>query len=144
MPIVGFGIESISADRAKKIPRGRLNINSTPRIVSIKEAKIGPLKERKGLDVKFEFKTKYEPDIGKINIKGHVFYVGDKAKNGLKSWEKRKKLPKEIDSEIKNFLFRKCLTMGLTLSENMQLPPPLFFPRVMLKKGKKKDLKYIG
>jgi hypothetical protein len=70
-------------------------------------------------------------------------------KETLKNWEKNKKLPKEVEIEVKNFLFRKCLTIGVNLSENMQLPPPLIFPRVMSKPAQvvskqEQDLSYIG
>ena len=143
--IVGFSVKSIFAER-KGIPRGRIDINSTPKIISIKKSKRGFLKKNKPLNIEFKFHTRYEPNIGEIKIMGNVFYVGKKMKNIMKMWEKEKKLPKEVDMEIKNFLFRKCLSIGLNLSENMQLPPPLIFPRVVPKKvlTKKADLRYIG
>ena len=139
--IVGLSIKSIFAER-KSIPRGRIDINSSPKILSITKSKRGFLKKDKPLNIEFEFLTRYEPKIGEIKIMGNVFYMGKKMKDMQKMWEKQKKLPKEVDMEIKNFLFRKCLTMGLNLSENMQLPPPLIFPRVVPKK--KADLRYIG
>jgi len=139
--IVGFSIKSILAER-KNIPRGRIDIKSIPKIISVSKSKKGFLKKDKPLNVEFEFLTRYEPDIGEIKIIGNVFYVGKKIKEIMKMWEKQKKLPKEVDMEIKNFLFRKCLSIGLNLSENMQLPPPLIFPRVVPKK--KADLRYIG
>lgn len=139
--IVGFSIKSIFAER-KSIPRGRIDINSTPKILSVTKSKRGFLKKDKPLKIGFEFLTRYEPNIGEIKITGNVFYVRKKMKDIQKMWEKGKKFPKEVDMEIKNFLFRKCLTIGLNLSENMQLPPPLIFPRVVPKK--KADLRYIG
>ena len=144
--IVGFSIKSIFAER-KSIPRGRIDINSSPKIVSVSKSKKGFLKKNKPLNIEFEFLTRYEPKIGEMKINGNVFYVGKKMKDIMKMWNKEKKLPKEVDMEIKNFLFRKCLSIGLNLSENMQLPPPLIFPRVVPKKlvsNKKADLRYIG
>ena len=144
--IVGFSIKSIFAER-KNIPRGRIDINSTPKILSVTKSKKRFLKKDKPLNVEFEFLIRYEPNIGKIKIMGNILYVGKKMKNIVKTWEKEKKIPKEVDMEIKNFLFRKCLSIGLNLSENMQLPPPLIFPRVVPKKKtdlKKADLRYIG
>lgn len=139
--IVGFGIKSISAIR-KNIPKGRIDINSNPRFISISKAKGGFLRKNKPLNIEFEFRIKYEPDIGEIKIKGNVFYHGKNLKKILKIWKKEKKIPKEVDIEVKNFLFRKCLTIGVNLTENMQLPPPLIFPRVVPRK--KEDLSYIG
>jgi len=141
--IVGFGIEDIQASRIKKIPKGRINISSSPHIKSVKEIN-PPFSDKKALEVMFEFITKYEPDIGEIKIKGVVIYSGDKIKEQLKKWKKEKKLIKETDVEIKNFLFRKCLSLGITISEEMQLPPPIMFPHVVAKEQKKPDLSYIG
>ena len=146
--IVGFGIKLISAER-KAVPKGRIDINSTPRIISVSQSKVGFLKKQKPLNVEFEFVTKYEPKVGEIKIAGNVFYVGKMMKDILKNWKKEKKLIKEVDIEVKNFLFRKCLTIGIDLSENMQLPPPLMFPVVAPKNirrrsQKKEDLTYIG
>jgi hypothetical protein len=143
--IVGFGIKFISAER-KVVPKGRININSTPKIVSISQAESGFMKKEKPLSIEFEFTTKYEPKVGEIKILGNVFYIGKDMKKILENWEKDKKIPKEMEIEIKNFLFRKCLTIGVNLSENMQLPPPLMFPTIIPKRIQKKaeDLTYIG
>jgi len=138
--IVGFSIKTISADR-KDLPRGRIDINSTPRITSIEESKMGFL-NKKPLSIEFEFITRYEPRIAEIRILGNVLYLGKDIKNTIKLWKEKKVIPKEVDIEIKNFLFRKCLSIGMDLSENMQLPPPLMFPRVVPKQ--KEELTYIG
>ncbi len=131
--IVGFGVKFISAER-KSIPKGRVDINSSPKILSVTKAKMGFLKKGNPLKIEFEFTTKYEPKIGEIRIAGNVLYTGKKMKDVLKTWKKEKKIPREVDREVKNFLFRKCLTIGVNLSENMQLPPPLMFPTVVPKK----------
>jgi hypothetical protein len=139
--IVGFSIKTISAER-KDVPRGRIDINSTPKIISVSGSKMDFISKQKPLSVEFEFVTKYEPDVGEIRILGNVFYVGKNMENVLKTWKKEKILSKDVDIEVKNFLFRKCLSIGMNLSENMQLPPPLIFPRVVPKQ--KEDLTYIG
>ena len=139
--IVGFSIKTISAER-KELPRGRIDINSTPKIISVDTSKMDFVSKQKPLNVEFDFTTKYEPDVGEIRILGNVFYVGKDMEKTLKAWKKEKTLSKEVDIEVKNFLFRKCLSIGMNLSENMQLPPPLIFPRVVPKQ--KEDLTYIG
>ena len=143
--IVGFSIRYISAER-KTRPKGRINIKSTPNIVSISQAKSGLMRKKKHLDIGFEFTTKYEPDVGEIRIIGNALYIGKGIKKIMSNWKKEKKLPKEFEIEIKNFLFRKCLSIGLTLSENMQLPPPIMFPAIIPKRTPKKpeNLTYIG
>jgi hypothetical protein len=139
--IVGFSIKAISAER-KEVPRGKIDINSTPKIISVDTSKMDFVSKQKPLSVEFEFTTKYEPDVGEIRILGNVFYVGKDMEKTLKAWKKEKTLSKDVDIEVKNFLFRKCLSIGMNLSENMQLPPPLIFPRVVPKQ--KEDLTYIG
>lgn len=139
--IVGFGIKSISAER-KNVPRGRIDISSTPKIVSVDWPDTKVFTKKKPVDIKFEFTTRYEPNVAEIKIIGHVLYLGKKTKDLIKKWKKSKVFPKEVNMEVKNFLFKKCLILGVNLSENMQLPPPLIFPRVVQKK--KPDLRYIG
>jgi len=139
--IVGFGITSISAER-KNVPRGRIDISSRPKIVSVSWPKMKVFTKKKPVNIEFEFTTKYEPNVAEIKICGHVLYLGKKMKDLIKKWEKNKIFPREVGMEVKNFLFRKCLTLGVNLSESMQLPPPLIFPRVVQKK--KADLRYIG
>lgn len=139
--IVGFGIKSISAER-KNVPRGRIDISSTPKIVSVDWPDMRVFTKKKPVDIRFEFTTRYEPNVAEIKISGHVLYLGKKTKDLIKKWKKSKVFPREVDMEVKNFLFKKCLTLGVNLSESMQLPPPLIFPRVVQKK--KADLRYIG
>ena len=117
-------------------------VNSKPKIVSVNWPKLKVFTKKKPVNIEFEFITKYEPNVAEIKISGHVLYLGKKTKDIIKKWEKSKIFPREVDMEIKNFLFRKCLTLGVNLSESMQLPPPLIFPRVVQKK--KADLRYIG
>ena len=146
--IVGFSIRTITAER-KNPAKGRVDINSTPKILSVIKSKDKFMKKENPLNIEFEFVTRYEPNVGTIRISGNMLYVGKKMNDTLKSWEKNRKIPKEVEIEIKNFLFRKCLTIGVNLSENMQLPPPLIFPRVMSKPARvvsksEEDLSYIG
>jgi len=145
LPIIGFHIRFISAVK-KSLPKGRIDVNSTPSIVSVNKTQIGFKEKEDALDIGFNFVTKYEPDLGEIKIEGNVMYVGSKMKETLNSWKKEKKLAPEVDVEVKNFIFRKCLTIGINLSENMNMPPPLMFPTVVLNKKEKNesDMRYIG
>ena len=142
MAIIGYSIKSVIAERKGNVSQ-QLNINSTPKITSVdkKEVNLGGKKEV--LNIGFEFVTEYKPDVGRIKIVGELFYTGKNDKGVLKEWEKNKKLPIDVDAEVKNFLFRKCLTIGINLSEQLQLPPPLMFPIVVPKK-EEESKKYIG
>jgi len=144
MPIVGFNIKSISTER-ENVPKGRIDINSMPKIISVEKGKIGLTKKEPSLNIDFEFSIKYKPEIGEINLLGTLVYLGDDIDKTIKVWDKKEALPKKVEIEVKNFLFRKCLTIGINLSEHMNLPPPIFFPRIISKnKIESEKLKYIG
>jgi len=136
MPIVGFVINSLSAGKKGRI-KDKLNVNSVPKITSITSASSDIFKGKKALKINFDFLINYDPKIAEIKMSGTLMYVGSDIKSIQTKWKKNKTLPKNPDMEIKNFLFRKCLTLGLNLSESLQLPPPLFFPRIVPKAKKK-------
>lgn len=128
MPVVGFSIESLNAKRNTfDKPLERVEVNSTPKITSVEE-KTADIMGQKSLVVGFEFDIAYEPNAAKMTMNGYVMYLSNDTDAILKSWKKDKKLPVNVEVEIKNVLFRKCLAMGIDLSEQMQIPSPLGFP----------------
>jgi len=145
MAIIGHSITSLEANR-KGLMVKKIDINSTPKITGVKEKSIDVqgLSEGKQsvLGISFEFQTDYKPQIGAIKIAGEVVYTGSDNKKILKDWDKNKTLPQEIDVEVKNFLLRKCLLLGVTISQEMQLPPPLVIPYMKVKKDQSPN--YIG
>lgn len=140
MPIVGFKFESVEAKRSKSAASGEVKINSTPKIISVKEVDIPNLK-RKALGLDFEFITNYEPSIGHIKLTGEVLYLGDKNTQVLKKWKAKKVLPDDMNIEVLNNLFRQCLLKIANLADDLQLPPPIQLPRV---KPKGEQESYIG
>jgi hypothetical protein len=142
MPVIGYAIKSITAER-KKEATGQVNINSTQNILNVDSKEINIFGKQSPLVIQFEFTTAYEPSVGSIKLNGEVFYATDDDKKVVKDWKKEKKLPENIDLEVKNFLFKKCLSLGLDISEEMQLPAPLIFPMVVPKKEEQKA-EYIG
>ncbi len=140
MPIIGMRFNAINASRLKSEITGEVKINSTPRILSVKEITIPALK-KKALTFGFEFVTKYEPGFGEIKITGEIFYTSEKMNKIIDFWKKKKKLPQEIDIELLNHLFRQCLLKISNIAEDLQLPPPLRFPVV---RPKEEQTSYIG
>lgn len=142
---MGHSITSLNASR-KSLVAKKIDINSTPRIVDVKEKSmdIPGLTGNKQpvLGINFEFETDYKPDIGSIKIAGEIIYTGTDNKKIIKEWDKNKKLPQDVDVEVKNFLLRKCLLLGVSISQEMQLPPPLVIPFMRAKKEQAPD--YIG
>lgn len=142
--IVGFSVNSIQSER-RRIPKGRINISSIPKIVEVEKKRINSPQFREALSMRFVFTTAYEPNIGEIRIEGEILYAEKNIEDILKMWMSTGKLPQDTEIEVKNFLLRRCLTIGLYLSENLQLPPPFMFPQIKPKKHVDEDkMRYIG
>ena len=133
MPIIGCTLKSIVAE--KKNPVGdMMDINSTPKITSVEERELELVGTQTTLGIEFEFESAYKPNIGSMKFVGELIYATKDGKAILKTWKKDGKLSDDVDREIKNFLFKKCLTLGVNLSEELQLPPPIVFPFIVPKK----------
>ena len=141
MPVIGCSIKSIIAER-KKLIEDRIDINSAPKIISVEEKEIELVDKQPTFSIGFEFESSYNPDIGKIKFIGELLYATKNWKDMIKAWKKDGKLAEDVDREIKNFLFKKCLTLGINLSEELGLPPPVVFP--VIPPRKEEQPKYIG
>lgn len=139
LPIVGYHISSISAER-KDSTAEKIDISSVPKINSVEQKDMTYPIKQPALAISFEFETVYTPDVGEIRIEGELLYSSKNLKAISDFWGKQSKLPQDIDAEVRNFLFRKCLALGINLSENLQLPPPVVFPIV----SDLEDTNYIG
>ncbi len=133
MPVVGFKLDSIKAEKSGNRPS--VNVTSGPQILSIEEKKDVIKGLKNVMAMKFRFETKYE-DIGTIEMEGEILYQSDNMRKILKEWEKSKSLDPDAAVEVLNFIFRKCLTHAVYLSEMLQLPPPIRFPVVTKEKPK--------
>ena len=129
MPVVGFSITRIEAERGKEAISPQMNINSAPTVKDIKEIDLDALK-KKALQVDFDFDTNYSPNIGSIKLSGELFYVADDQEKILDGWKNSKRIPEEASLEILNFLFRRCILKMLNISDDLQLPPPINLPFV--------------
>lgn len=151
MPVLGYTITSLNASRKTDAsPKNvtQIDINSVPKIKGLKERKMtipGMVENKDSLVViDFEFETQYKPEIGSIRIAGELVYTGADNKKLLKDWDKSKKIPADTEIEVKNFLLRKCLLMGVDIAEEMQLPPPLSIPIIHPVAKDQKNPDYIG
>lgn len=154
MPVVAVAFRRIIAERRE--PKGQLtslDIDSTPKIINVAEKELAVFENTPSVVMDFDFQTLYQPALGEIRLTGELVYTTKDAKKLVKDWEKNKQLPQDVDAEVKNFLFRKCLTLAINISEQMQLPPPLGFPIIQpqkkdtqqeTKKQEDKKADYIG
>jgi hypothetical protein len=139
--IIGYNFSKIEASKAKEIS-GKVDIASSIKIVSVDEKEIEML-NKKVLDVGFEFTVEYKEGFGRIEMSGSLLYDGKDVKDAIKTWKKDKKLPESIDIEVKNFLFKKCLTLAIILADEIRFPSPLPFP-VIVPAKKEENKSYIG
>jgi hypothetical protein len=129
MPIIGMKLDSIEGKRGKVPAKGEIKVNSTPRIMTVKQVDL-PSIDKKVLALNFEFSTTYSPDVGDIKINGELLYAGENNSQILKQWTAKKMLPEEVNIEVLNHLFRSCLLKVANIADDLQLPPPLAMPRV--------------
>jgi len=128
--IIGFSITKMEAEK-KKPPIGRIDISSTPKILDVKYLEKKPCcSDKPAIEVFFEFSTDYQPEIGHIKFNGYLLYTNENVKETFEEWKRGKRLPEDVEIEIKNFLLFRCLRIGLDVSEALQLPPPFLFPQI--------------
>jgi hypothetical protein len=146
MPIIGYQITLMNAER-KNFQLKKIDIGSTPKITNVEEKEIKMAEKQQALAIGFEFLTVYKSEgdqVGEIKIVGELLYTEKNLKKILDFWKKKNRLLDQVDIEVKNFLFRKCLTLGIFISENLQLPPPVMFPFLIPRKEKEEETRYIG
>jgi len=140
MAIVGLTFKKISAEK-KNIVKGKVTIANDLGIDKVEEAKI-PLVDSKqsALNFKFNYSTKYEPEIGTIEIKGEVLWVDEAIKNKelLKQYKKDKNIPLDIKMGIFNNILAKATIEALVLSRDVQLPSPIKLPKTKAEEASKK------
>lgn len=142
MPILGLNLNSINAE-VKEIPKGKeISINSTPRITNVDKKELNIPGFKDVLSVAFDFETRYDPNVGKIKFEGEVLYQTDDVKGIVNKWKKEKRLDDGMTVEILNAVFRKCLSEGVSIANELRLPPPVSFPVVKTKEDAESG--YVG
>src|SRR3989338_4694461 len=87
---------------------------------------------RRGLKFTFAFNCNYEPNLGKIEVEGQVFFVDEEKTIAeiKKGWEKDKKIPMDVMEQIINASLHKGNIQAIKISEEVSLPSPLPLPKV--------------
>ena len=146
MTIVGFNFTKISIER-KGEPKGRVDINNNISLKDVVAASFGLGKSKeKGVRISYEFVSKYNPDIAEILIGGDVLFIGEEKLNDeiLKGWKKDKKIPKEVMKDMLNTIMMRCSVEAMILTKDLNLPPPIPFPRLEESTPEKSKNEYIG
>ncbi len=132
MAIVGFNFTKINVEKKAAIA-GKISIDNNVAIKNVSEIDlaVGAAKQ-KGIQVLFEFTSKYKPDIGGMLFTGEILFMAEPKKQDeiLKGWKKDKKLPKDVMSELINSALSRCNIEALILSRDIALPPPIPMPKL--------------
>ena len=86
-----------------------------------------------------DYKSEDDKIIASITINGDALFFSDKQEDIEKEWMKDKKLPDEVNIEVINAVIKKCLIKSLSVSEDLQLPPPIALPVATGMKKEKKE-----
>lgn len=127
--IIGIKFNRIEGENKKVKDVKEISISSSPSIKSVEKEETSLFSENL-LSFKFEFTTKYEPNIGYVKLEGELLAKYENNEEILKEWKKKKTLPEDISIQILNAIFRRCLTKIISISEDLQLPPPIMLPTV--------------
>jgi len=143
MTVVGFALSKILIERKEAI-KGKIEVRSKLNIKSMKKEDIKLVKDKDVIKFDFEYSIIYEPDLAKIEMKGHLLYMVDpkQTKELLKAWEKKEQVPEDIKLAVYNTIFHKCNIKALELEEDFNLPPHLQLPYI--KSAEKDKTSYTG
>lgn len=128
MPAIGIIIKSIDATKDKELI-GNVKVNNEVKVIDVVEKDMPGL-NKKGLSVNFKYSSMYtaeENPLAHIIISGDVLYIDDTNKV-LDHWKKENKLPEDVNLEVINSVFRKCIIKALGFADELQLPAPIAMP----------------
>ncbi len=131
MTIVKINLHRVLAERSLEAKGGQVKINNNVTLKNVEEMGFA-VEGKKGLKFTFAFNCSYEPNLGKIEVEGQVFYIDDqktveKIKEG---WAKDKKIPMDVMEQIINASLHKGNIQAIKISEEVNLPSPLPLPKV--------------
>ena len=131
MTIVKINLHKVHAERELNAKGGQVSINNNVAIKNVEDMGFG-VEGRRGLKFTFAFNCNYEPNLGKIEVEGQVFFVDEEKTIAeiKKGWEKDKKIPMEVMEQIINASLHKGNIQAIKISEEVSLPSPLPLPKV--------------
>jgi len=129
--IVGFNIDSLTADKKQGASQGSLQVNYAPKIESVEEATVNAFDD-KVAKIEFTFKVSYtvgDTEAAFIELDGNVLWKGN-VEEVIESWEENESLPEEVEAPLMNDLYRKCLSQSVGVADTLGLLPPIPTPKV--------------
>lgn len=132
MTLVGLNFTKISAERMGSSENVRVESNVA--ITNVVEAKM-PDPKKTILKFQFTFTSKFEPNLGLIELKGELIEMYDKDLGSkiLEGWSKTKSLHKDVAPRILNAILAKSNIEAIIMSKELGLPSPVQMPKVEIK-----------
>ena len=130
--ILGENLYKAVAERGQ-LQRG-MKIKNSPDILDVKKASVGVGTESKPVAVvKFNFKTQYGENSGRLEVEGELYYMDEEKV--LDQLEKEWKSDKEIKNDnirvpLMNRILELAFLKAIILAEQVKLPPPIMMPRI--------------
>jgi hypothetical protein len=133
MTMVGFNFTGIHAER-KSVAERNIRIENNVGITNVSEATVGDPKKSL-LRFEFNFKCKYEPELGVIELRGELIEIYDKdyAQQIIDTWKNEKKVLSDVMPIILNTVLNKANIEAIVISKELGLPSPIALPKVELK-----------
>ena len=128
MNIFNIDFTKIQAEK-QNVPQGDINVNNGINIQSIDEANMAVAEGKTALNLSFEFKARFQPDIGSVELEGNATLLADddEAQDILDHWDENEAVPQEHGDQIINALMKKSSVQSILLSREVGLPSPLPF-----------------
>ena len=131
MPILRVFLTKIDATRDLEAEvEATVNVSTNSSMSDVKVEKAG---NAEMIQITFKLTTLYEPDIGKIDLEGVMYYGGEPLKE-IVSDPKAKKLAllPEKAKEIHQAILRIPIVVSVNIARELNLPMPINFPKVEL------------
>jgi hypothetical protein len=141
MSIISLNFIKMEAEK-KSNAIGKVNITNNISINEVSAIKLSLGQNvQDGLKFRFEFISKYNPDLGLIRFNGELVALEseDLTKEILDEWKKNKALKKEVMANYLNHILGRCNIEALILSKEINLPPPIPLPKVEAEVENKKS-----
>ena len=126
MPIWRVLYTSIKAEKTEKVTKA-VEVNTNTKIEDIKTEKIGA---GEMLAVDFSLDTTYTPNVGKLEVKGTVYYAAEDLSKIMTKTGKKINLEAEVMREIHTAILREPVIISINNAKNLGLPMPISFPAV--------------
>ncbi len=127
--ITGGKVTKVRAENVKDAKRENTQININ--ILNVKAVK-------NALTIQYEYAIVYEPDVATMTIEGELYLEEKDSKSIQEAWEKSRRLPDDIASEVLGGITFTGSAVGTLLAFAINVPAPISVPRAQLAPAEQK------